>query len=126
MSRVLRMAGSVAGLVLLCAGCGATADPGDPRFPSAGRPSEPGGLVTSTHPVTVIDNGSGAELCLTGVAESYPPQCDGPKIAGWDWSAWTGKFEEASGTRWGDFIVTGTYDPASDVLTPTDIRSGER
>jgi hypothetical protein len=125
MSRVLSMAGSVAGLVLLCAACGSTAGPGQPAVPAPGRPSEPTGLVTTEHPVTVLDSGSGAELCLGGVAESYPPQCGGPKLTGWKWSDWTGKFEEASGTRWGEFIVTGTYDPTAKVFTPTDVRSGK-
>ncbi len=60
MSHVLSMAGSVAGLVLLCAACGSTAVPGQPAVPSPGRPSAPTGLVTTGHPVTVIDNGSGA------------------------------------------------------------------
>lgn len=119
------MAGGVAGLLLLCAACGSPADPGQPAVPAPGHPTEPSGPVDTKHPVTVIDDGSGAELCLGGVAESYPPQCSGPKLAGWDWSEWTGKFEEASGTRWGEFIVTGSYDPASDVFTPTDVRSGE-
>ncbi|WP_152363617.1 hypothetical protein [Microlunatus speluncae] len=81
--------------------------------------------VTTRHPVTVLDSGSGAELCLGAVAASYPPQCGGPKLAGWDWSDWKGKFEQASGTRWGEFIVTGRYDPTSEVFTPTDVRSGD-
>lgn len=125
MSRVLSMAGSVAGLVLLCAACTSSLDPGRPAVPAPARPSEPTGLVTTEHPVTVLDNGSGAELCLGGVAESYPPQCGGPKVAGWKWADWTGAFEEASGTRWGSFILTGRYFPAAEVFTPTDVRSGE-
>lgn len=125
MSRVLSMAGSVAGLVLLCAACTSPLNPGRPAVPAPARPSEPSGLFTTEHPVTVLDNGSGAELCLGGVAESYPPQCSGPKLAGWDWSDVTGQYEEASGTRWGSFILTGTYDPAAEVFTPTHVRSGE-
>ncbi len=119
------MAGSVAGLVLLGAACGSTAGPGQPAVPATGQPTGSADLVTTKHPVTVIDSGSGTELCLGGVMESYPPQCSGPKIADWDWSDWTGNFEEASGTRWGDFIVTGRYDPRAEVFTPTDVRSGE-
>jgi hypothetical protein len=35
---------------------------------------------------TVLQEGDGPpELCLGGVAESFPPQCGGPEIAGWDW-----------------------------------------
>jgi hypothetical protein len=58
---------------------------------------------------TVLDDGTGAELCLGGVAESYPPQCSGIPLAGWDWDAVDGK-ESAAGTTWGEFHVVGTYD----------------
>lgn len=122
MSRLLTFAGSVAGLVLLCAACSAITGPGQPAVPP---PTGASGLVTTGHPVTVIDNGSGAELCLGGVAESLPPQCSGPKLVGWDWSDLKGTFEEASGTRWGEFIVTGSYDPASEEFRVTEARSGE-
>ncbi len=122
MSRVLSTAGCVAGLVLLGAGCMSTAGPDRPAVPAPAHPANTTRLLTTEHPVTVIDNGSGAELCLALVLTSYPPQCDGPKLAGWDW---TGKFVQASGTRWGEFIVTGHYDQASETFTPTDVRSGE-
>jgi hypothetical protein len=37
---------------------------------------------------TVIQVGDTApHLCLGPVAESYPPQCSGPEITGWDWDA---------------------------------------
>lgn len=68
---------------------------------------------------TVLDDGDGAELCLGGVAESLPPQCGGPSIIGWDWADHEGDFEEASGVRWGDFAVTGTFDGTS--ITPTEV-----
>ena len=67
---------------------------------------------------TVLDDGSGPQLCLGGVAESYPPQCGGIPLVGWDWSAVDGQ-ESASGTTWGDFHVVGTYD--GKVFTVSDV-----
>ena len=50
----------------------------------------------------------GPQLCLGGVMESYPPQCDGPDLVGWDWAEVEGA-ESASGTTWGSYAVTGTW-----------------
>lgn len=49
------------------------------------------------------------EFCLGGVRESYPPQCDGPVIADWDWTL-AEQSETASGVTWGTYAVTGTWD----------------
>ena len=49
----------------------------------------------------------GPQLC-TAVAESYPPQCGGPDVVGWDWNAVDGE-ESADGTTWGSFYVAGTW-----------------
>lgn len=58
---------------------------------------------------TVLEAGdSGPRLCHA-VAESYPPQCDGPPIVGWDWDAVDGE-ETASGVTWVDAVLTGTWD----------------
>lgn len=59
---------------------------------------------------TVIQVGDSApQLCLGPVAESYPPQCSGPEIAGWDWDAVEG--EESSGdVTWGAYALTGGWD----------------
>ena len=64
---------------------------------------------------TVLEE-KGAEpvLCLGVVMGSVPPQCGGPRIAGWDWDDVSGE-ESAAGTTWGDFEVTGLYD--GDTLT---------
>jgi hypothetical protein len=58
----------------------------------------------------------GPELCLGGVAESYPPQCGGIPIANWDWSLVQGE-EAASGTTWGSFHVVGRYDGSTFTVT---------
>ncbi len=66
---------------------------------------------------TVLEDAKGPQLCLGGVAESYPPQCGGIPLVGWDWNAVEGE-ESASGTTWGDFRVVGTYD--GEVFTLSD------
>lgn len=56
----------------------------------------------------------GPQLC-SAVAESYPPQCGGPDLVGWDWS--TVPAESASGTTWGDYRLVGTFDGERFTLT---------
>ncbi len=57
---------------------------------------------------TVLDDGSGPELCLGAVMTSLPPQCDGLPVAGWSWPA--AGTERASGVTWGSFVVVGRYE----------------
>lgn len=68
---------------------------------------------------TVLEDAShGPELCLGGVAESYPPQCGGVPVAEWSWDGVPGA-QSASGTNWVDLIrVVGTYD--GETFTPTE------
>jgi hypothetical protein len=61
---------------------------------------------------TVLDDGAGPVLCLGGVAESLPPQCDGMAVHGWSWDDVDGE-QTASGVTWGEFHVVGTYDGSS-------------
>jgi hypothetical protein len=49
------------------------------------------------------------QLCLGAVAESYPPQCGGPEVVGWDWDA-VDLEESASDVTWGTYAVVGTWD----------------
>jgi hypothetical protein len=72
------------------------------------------GVVTGQG--TVMDTGS-PELCLGAVAESYPPQCSGLPIVGWDWSKVAGQFEKSGDTRWGSFVLTGTFDGTTFTMT---------
>ena len=58
----------------------------------------------------------GPQLCHA-VAESYPPQCGGPDVVGWDWADVEGE-ESAHGTTWGSYRVVGTWD--GDRLTVTE------
>ncbi len=85
--------------------------------PPEGPPTPvPDGEVRTSGLVTVLDNGTGAEVCLGAVAESYPPQCSGPAVAGFEWG--DVGFEEASGIRWGSYALTGTFDGTT--FTATD------
>jgi hypothetical protein len=54
------------------------------------------------------------ELCVI-VMDSYPPQCEGLPVTGWDWGAV--EHEEASGVRWGTYVVTGTFDGKAFTVT---------
>lgn len=67
------------------------------------------GEVTTRNPATVMDTGS-PELCLGPVAESWPPQCGGPALVGWDWAEHEGDYDQQGDVRWGVFSVTGTWD----------------
>ncbi|WP_426242019.1 hypothetical protein [Nocardioides sp. LHG3406-4] len=87
------------------------------------EPSAPVGdadpLVATQYAVTVMDDAdSGPEACLAGIATSYPPQCSGPALPGWDWAEHRGDFERSGEVRWGDFALTGTWD--GDALTLTE------
>lgn len=119
-----RLALALAALVLVAA-CGEeTGDPspGKPAPRAAERPTAvppAPGLVTTSYPVTVLDDGDGAELCLGGVMDSLPPQCGGPALVGWKWEDHDGDFESSSGVRWGDFLVTGSFDGTS--VTPSEV-----
>ena len=58
---------------------------------------------------TVLESAEhGPELCY-GVALSMPPQCRGLPLEGWDWDA-VADDQTVSGTTWGHWHVTGTYD----------------
>lgn len=54
---------------------------------------------------TVIDDGTGAKLCTDAVMESYPPQCQGQLIDGWDWES-VASYEEEGDVRWGEYDLT--------------------
>ncbi|NYE35560.1 hypothetical protein F4692_000664 [Nocardioides cavernae] len=76
----------------------------------------PDGEVRTAGLVTVLDNGSGPQMCLGAVAESYPPQCGGPELVDFDFGD-VGA-EESGGTTWGQYALTGTFD--GEAFTVTD------
>src|SRR5262245_9295944 len=120
-TRILAIAGAA---TLLLAGCAASEDePGHNGDMVTTLPESPA-TVTTEHPVTVLDDGDGAELCLGPVAESYPPQCGGPTLIGWNWDDHEDTYEQAGDTRWGQYIVTGEYDLEGQTFTPSEITPG--
>lgn len=90
-----------------------TGGPMPTRIPAAS------GKVSSRGLVTILDDGNGPELCFGAVAASFPPQCGGPHVVGFDWSDRSGQFEHAIGVRWGAFAVTGTFDGTSFTVART-------
>lgn len=63
---------------------------------------------------TVVETTEGAKLCEGPVAESAPPQCDGPHLESWEWSqVWSG--HGTQGGRWGEFCFLGERDGSSTI-----------
>lgn len=92
----------------------------EPGAPQLSRPvAVPlvAGELRTTQPVTVLDDGEGPQLCGF-VAESYPPQCSGYPLLGWDWNRV--EHETASGTRWTSAVLTGTFDGLRFTVTGVD------
>ena len=84
--------------------------PGD-GAPASSWPPAPDTTVpsgTASVLATVLENGEHGPQVCGAVAESYPPQCGGADITNWDWSTVTGD-ESANGTRWGEYVLVGTY-----------------
>jgi hypothetical protein len=98
------------GLLAACA-----VGPGDAPTPDGGV-APPAAVIAAPGQVvgqgTVIQTGdTPPQFCLGAVMESYPPQCSGPELVGWDWDAVDG--DEASGdVTFGAFAVWGDWDGA--------------
>lgn len=101
---------------LVLAGCATPSASDAPPGASLGSvwPAPPEGDVMAQG--TVLDTGGDPQLCLGAIAESYPPQCSGIPIEGWDWEGLDG-YETASDVTWGAYAVQGTYDGDTFVLT---------
>jgi hypothetical protein len=120
-------------LVLAGSACGTgesdttVSDPGSSpsSSPSTSGPPNPvpDGPVLTRGLAIVMDEGAGTvELCLGPVAESYPPQCGGPPVEGWDWSDRDGTYDEQGQVRWGSYALTGEWDGTT--FSATDAVSG--
>jgi hypothetical protein len=112
----MRTVGSVIIAVLLAAGCGQSA-PGTSaqRTPTQTVTADAASQEYRTL-ATVLEEPDGAPMMCHAVAESYPPQCGGPEIVGWDWDEVEGE-ESASGVTWVDAVLTGTWDGRKLTLT---------
>ena len=113
---LLLLAAVTVGLLAL-AGCVAsdTPGPGSPATPGQfPRPAAAGEVLAQA---TVLQkDGEEPQLCLGGVADSYPPLCGGPPILGWDWAT-VDQSETASGVTWGSYAITGTWDATAFTVT---------
>ncbi len=90
---------------------------GEPTAPDRAPDAAPTGEVVYVADIaTVLDDGTKVALCLGGIMESLPPQCDGPAITNWSWDEASDE-ESASGTTWGTYQITGTYDGQSFTVT---------
>ena len=108
---------AVALSLLLLAACGDDDEVVTSDEPGASQPVPPSTGQRYTATATVLESREhGPQLCLGGVQDSYPPQCGGPDLLGWDWDAVATK-ESASGTTWGDYTVVGTWDGEALTLT---------
>lgn len=107
----LRAVSLVAATGLLAACAQTTADPRSTSPSSSLSTAMPTSVPAAKGEVTalamVIEKDDGPQACLGGVQESLPPQCDGPRLEGFQWSDVTS--DEASGVEWAEPVrVTGT------------------
>jgi hypothetical protein len=103
---------------------GGGADPAADETQQSGDGTPPSDEVVYQGLPTVLQGleRDSAEMCGI-VAESYPPQCAGLPVTGWDWDAV--EHDEAQGVRWGSYLVTGTFDGKSFVLTEDPVPVAE-
>ncbi|MGH2794200.1 MAG: hypothetical protein ACRDKG_07820 [Actinomycetota bacterium] len=97
-------------ILLFAAACG------DPVVTPPLASSPDGQRLYETAATVLEGQGHGPELCLGAVADSYPPQCGGVPLEGWDWNAVDGE-ASAGGTTWGYFHVVGTFDGKAFTIT---------
>ncbi|MGW8951985.1 hypothetical protein [Streptomyces sp. NPDC055709] len=110
--------------LLLLVACGQQATPGGTASPS---PSASASISPSASAspsgsaqryevwATVLESTShGPQLCSM-VRTSLPPQCGGPDVVGWKWSAVA--HESQQGTTWGTYDLVGTWDGSRFTLT---------
>jgi hypothetical protein len=111
----MRYAVVLAALLLTASACSSDSDDPD-------RATDPGGRDTPTeipHPAIVMDVAR-PELCTGPIAESYPPQCDGPAIREWSWRDFEGHYDQVGKVRWGEFVIDGYFDGNEFVVTSAE------
>jgi len=111
-------------ILILASACGTETGSNDPADGDPTPASSAGPMPTDVPPPmgkvsasgTVMDTGE-PQLCLGAVADSYPPQCGGLPIKGWDWSTVAASdYTREGDVRWGEFDVVGRYDGTSFIL----------
>jgi hypothetical protein len=116
----MKLAVTLASLIIAAAGCGSTSDVAADPGAGGGSVGRPTSIPAADGPVTgmgTVIGGDQPQLCLGAVAESWPPQCSGFPIVGWDWSAVKGTFDTNGTIKWGSYVVAGTWDGATFTLT---------
>jgi hypothetical protein len=111
--------GIVVGAGALAVGLVVTACAGAPGNQPAGPDSETDTIYAAFATMLQPAQDSPPELCLGGVAESYPPQCGGLELIGLDWAD-VADAETASGVTWGTGWVVGSYDGEAGTFTLTE------
>jgi hypothetical protein len=128
-----RLLGTGLAGVLLLSACaaqggpaGSTPDDNQPDdAPTATAPPAPAASGQVTTVDTVLQEGDGPpELCLGMILESYPPQCSGLEIAGWDWDAV--EAESSRDTTWGTYEVKGSWDGETFRVTEATVAPADR
>ena len=106
---------------LVLAGSACSDEGSDDRATDPADRVTPSPSASASGPATPVPSGPGdhaqpghgdghrqsPELCLGPIAESYPPQCGGPALVGWDWADHENTFEQQGDVRWGTYLVTG-------------------
>lgn len=104
-------------LLAVLTACGAPGTgSGNGTADGGGGPATPSATEYGAFATIIETPDGGPQLCLGGVAESYPPQCGGPRLVDLDWDDVEDR-ESASGVTWGSGYVVGTYDGESFTLT---------
>lgn len=121
MRRTLTTAGLVLACTALLGGCGSAVPPTGPSPTATATPPpddasvvNPGDLLVGRGLLMQKSAAAPVELCVGAVAESYPPQCGGPRVVGEvDWDAL--EPERASGVTWTNQVVwaVGRLDPTA-------------
>lgn len=114
----LGMLSAIAAVAMSGCASGTPTDPTDPPDsppPAMLVPAAPGPVMTEG--LVLQRDDQSPMLCLGMIAESWPPQCTGPTVIGWDWeTAPEPKYHE-SGVRWGGFALSGRWDGVSFTVT---------
>ncbi|MER7795917.1 hypothetical protein [Microbacterium sp. NPDC096154] len=115
MSTSQRIAGAILSAIALSALITACSTPraDAPAAPPAPRlgdvhPAPPSGEVV-VEGLVMDKEGRDVQLCYGVMALSYPPQCGGLPLDGWDWGSVDGS-ETAGDSTFGSYAVTGRYD----------------
>ena len=115
-------------LLAALAGCGQSATPSAADLGPIERPTDvpaATGLVTTSQPVLVSDDGTGTRLCFSANREfggTSTVKCSAADINDWSWADHEGDYEVSDGVRWGTFLLTGTYDGTT--FIPTEVLPG--